>query len=241
MLKIILSSIMYGDISRYIAAFFFAVVFVLCPIRSFSASDKVNNVAESKADAVQNDKDKKENSEDLKEGNLYEYEKPVAEEDSYAWLIIKTIFILGALVWAFYYFFRFVTKKTGIQTLGRDVIKVLSMVPVGQNKYLQVIDLAGKIMVIGVSDANINLITQINDKDEIDRIRLLSSKSIPVQQAGFQEYLVKYIGKLLNRETSSRNKSGDSFRQTEVDDHDKMEYLKKQRARLKGLNNDDED
>ena len=35
-------------------------------------------------------------------------------------------------------------------------------------------------MVIGVSDSNINLITEIQDKDEIDRIRLLSSKSTPV-------------------------------------------------------------
>lgn len=241
MIKSIASSVIHGNILKYFAPFFFAAIYVLCPIEIYSASGKADRAVEQKAEAKPAaDKDAVNNANDVKEGNLYEYEKPVAEEESYAWLIFKTIIILAALVGAFYYFFRFVTKKSGIQTLGRDVIKILSMVPVGQNKYLQVIDLAGKIMVIGVSDSNINLITEINDKDEINRIRLLSSKSTPIQPGGFQEYIVKYIGKLLNRD-SNRGGSGDSFQHHEDDGLDKMEYLKKQRARLKGLNSNDED
>ena len=69
--------------------------------------------------------------------------------------------MIGLLVGGFYYFFRFVTRKVGIQMLGRDVVQVLSVVPIGQNKYLQVVDLAGRVLVLGVTDSNINFITEI--------------------------------------------------------------------------------
>ena len=64
--------------------------------------------------------------------SLYNYEKPTVEEESYGWLIFKTIIVLGALICGFYYFYKFVTKKTGMHIVGREVIKVLSIVPVGQ-------------------------------------------------------------------------------------------------------------
>jgi len=56
--------------------------------------------------------------------------KPRVEEESYAWMVFKTIIILGAIVGMFYYFFKFVTKKAGIQVQGRDVLKILSIVPI---------------------------------------------------------------------------------------------------------------
>lgn len=103
--------------------------------------------------------------------------KPKAVEDSYAWDIFKTILILAILVGAFYYFFRFVTKRAGIQVMGEDVLKTLAISPVGQNKHIQVVDLAGKILILGVTDGSINLITEISDRDEMDRIRLLGSRA----------------------------------------------------------------
>ncbi len=173
--------------------------------------------------------------------------KPVVEEESYGWLIVKTIFILGTIVGIFYYFLRYVTKKAGIQVLGTDAIHVLSMVPIGQNKYLQIIDLAGKVFVLGVSENNINLITEIKDKSEIDHIRLLSSKSSHTAGKTFQESLVKHISGIFERFTDRKKRSS-----SEKDDHDDrknqsfsdsefdLNYLKRQRHRLKNLNGHDE-
>lgn len=161
---------------------------------------------------------------------------PKAKEESTAWMIFKAILILGTLVGAFYYFFRYVTKKTGIQVLGEDVIRVLAVSPVGQNKYIQVIDLAGKILVVGITDGAINLITEVTDKDEIDRIRLLGSRAAPLAEGGFQELIRKQVGKVVERiqEKSSRSSSHPS--EYTVEGEGELDYLKQQKDRLKNLN-----
>jgi flagellar protein FliO/FliZ len=243
--------------------FIFFLCTVLCPIAAISQERKggekkdvaVEKTAEKKGAG---DEEKKSAREDggereeaakargekglkKEEGILSkEYEedefKPKVEDDSYGWMVFKTILVLAALVGGFYYFFRFVTKKTGMQILGGEAARILSVVPLGQNKYLQVVDLAGKILVLGVSDNNINLISEVTEKDEIDRIRILSSRR-PPEVKGFQEYITKQIGKIINRVTEVRGRdkkfgsgSGSGIRDTDMD------YLKQQRNRLKDLN-----
>jgi flagellar protein FliO/FliZ len=224
------------------AAFFFAFVIALCPIDAKEKHVNDKPVTESAEKDKENIKNAAIDETAAKE-EQYEYEKPTVEEESYVWLIFKTMIVLGALIGGFYFFYKFVTKKTGMQILGRDVIKVLSVVPVGQNKFLQVIDLAGRIMVIGVSDSSINLITEVMDRNEIDRIRLLSSKSSPIHPGGFQDYIAKYIARLFKKEGTDdiRADFETHHQENEFPGADKMGYLKKQKDRLKKINgNDDE-
>ncbi len=219
-------------------AFFFVCAFALCPISAKEKSLNNEGTSEFSERNIERNEKTGDNTANISQNNQYEYEKPTVEEESYVWLIIKTLIVLGALIGGFYFFYRFVTKKTGTQILGRDVIKILSIVPVGQNKFLQVIDLAGRIMVIGVSDSNINLITEIQDKNEIDRIRLLSSKSSPIQPGGFQEYISKYISRLLGKDNNKKTDANYKikYEDNEISAPDKMDYLKKQRERLKKIN-----
>ncbi len=166
--------------------------------------------------------------------------KPKKVEDSYAWDIIKTILILAILVGAFYYFFRFVTKKAGIQVMGEDVIKTLAVTPVGQNRHIQVVDLAGKILVLGVAEGSISLITEVTDRDEINRIRLLGSKAAPAPAGGFQEYVSRQVGRVVDRlnERGSRKPSRREGRREFYSDdvEGDLDYLKLQKDRLKNLN-----
>jgi flagellar protein FliO/FliZ len=199
-------------------------------------SDKgVEKERSAKLNTERDQTSKQEDSKDKGEGDLYAFEKPSVEEESYAWLIIKTIIVLGALIGGFYYFFRFVTRKAGIQILGRDVVQVLSIVPLGQNKFLQVVELAGRVLVLGVSENSITLITEVKDRDEIDRIRLQSSKSTPIQPGGFQEYISKQFGRFLKRDRGKRMARGESKVSGNID-MDRMDYLRRQRERLKSLN-----
>ncbi len=161
---------------------------------------------------------------------------PKAEEESTAWMIFKAILILGTLVGSFYYFFRYVTKKTGIQVLGEDVIKVLAVSPVGQNKYIQVIDLAGKILVVGITDGAINLITEVTDKEEIDRIRLLGSRVAPAVAGGFQELVRKQVGKVVDRIHEKSGRGSAHASDYTLEGERDLDYLKLQKDRLKNLN-----
>lgn len=159
-----------------------------------------------------------------------EYRSEDVETESYGWLIFKTLIIIGLLVGGFYYFFRFVTKKTGIQLLGKDVAHVLSVVPLGQNRYLQVVDLAGKVLVLGVTDSNINFITEITEKDQIDRIRVMSARTPAPEMPTFGDFVSKQIGRLLEKREARKE-----HRDTE---EDRLEYLARQRERLKKIRGD---
>ena len=164
--------------------------------------------------------------------------KPRVEEESTVWMIFKTLFVLGLMVAGFYYFFRFVTKKAGIQFMGQEVVQVLSVVPVGQNRFLQVVDLAGRILVLGIAENNINLLLEITDRDEKDRIRLMSSRSRPAQEIVFSEYLNKQIGRVADfiQDRRGRKKPQpfihDNLFQEPGGD---LDYLKQQKNRLKNM------
>jgi flagellar protein FliO/FliZ len=166
--------------------------------------------------------------------------KPQVDEPSAVWMLIKMIFVLGIFAGGFYYFYRFITKKSGIGLFGGEAVKVLSVAPLGQNKFLQVVDLAGKVLVIGVSDNAITLISEITEKDQIDRIRILSNRTPPAGQkvSGFQEYVMKDIGKLIEKVREFRGRGGRT-KTTVIDNPEDINYLRQQRNRLKDLNGSD--
>ncbi len=256
----------YGIIMRkfFYHSFLLCLIFILCPITmNYRLNDSLLYAKEAKTvKAVKNDKEKsraekkseivdikenaapiaetagaeKKDNEAQKGDYLYDYEKPQIEEESYIWLIFKTIFVMGVLIAGFYYFFKFITQKVAITAIGQEVITILSVIPLGQNKFLQVVDIAGKVYVLGVSDNNINLITEIKDKDDIDRIRLLSSRSTPPKQGGFQEYLSTQLGKVLDK-MKSPGRPSQRFTSEEKTIHD--DVLLSYRQRLNKLNDDD--
>jgi flagellar protein FliO/FliZ len=162
--------------------------------------------------------------------------KPQVEEESAVWMFIKMLLVLGIFAGGFYYFYRFVTKKAGVNIFGSDAVRVLSVVPLGQNKFLQVVDLAGKVLVVGVSDSAVSLITEITEKDQIDRIRILSTRTPPPQggAGGFQDQVMGEIGKIIGRVKEFRRRDRGS-RVEVVDNPADIEYLRRQRDRLKDM------
>lgn len=167
--------------------------------------------------------------------------KPQVEEESYAWLVFKTMMILGLLIGGFYFFFRYVTKKTGMQLLGQNVVNVLSVVPIGQNKYLQIVDLAGKMLVLGISENNINLITEITNKDEISRIQIQSQKNPPPGSGGFQDYLSRHVGRIFDKLTDITNRKKGSGGSSFYESGQGFDNLIEHQERLKKLNGYDKE
>lgn len=168
--------------------------------------------------------------------------RPQVEEESYGWLMMKTLFVLGLLAAGFYMFVRFIQQKSGIQLTGQSVVQVLSVVPLGPGKTLHVVDMAGKVFLLGVSENNINLLTEIKDKDEIDRIRLLSSRSTPLEGKGFQEIVMEQIGKAVTLINQRRDKKGKVYSMEEMsEDELDVTYLNNQKNRLKRMNGNHED
>jgi flagellar protein FliO/FliZ len=104
-----------------------------------------------------------------------------------------------------------------------------------------VVDLAGRVLVLGVADSGINLITEVTSRDEIDRIRLLGSRTKPMPEGGFQEYIRQQIGKVVDKINEKRNHGARSARASAYDRPKEeegvdLDYLQQQKSRLKDLN-----
>ena len=167
--------------------------------------------------------------------------KPQIEEESAAWLIIKTILVLALFVGGFYYFYKFVTQKSGMNLSGQEAIQILSTVSLGANKFIQIVDVAGKLFLLGVTDSSINLLTEIKDKDEIDRIRLLSSRSTPVHGATFQDFITGQVGWVADKISDIRSRGSKKQNRKDISSKEfDMSYMNKQKNRLKSMNGDDE-
>ena len=176
------------------------------------------------------------------EGFLEEDFRPQLEEESAAWMIIKTILVLALFIGGFYMFFKFVSQKTGLHMSGGDAIQILSTVSLGTNKFVQIIDVAGKVFLLGVSDSSINLLTEIKDREEIDRIRLLSSRSTPVQGATFPEFIAGQVGWVIDKINEKRTQGGKKTMMQEISQKEfDMSYLNKQKSRLKNINGSDDE
>jgi len=170
------------------------------------------------------------------QGFMEEDFRPKVEEESIAWMIIKTILVLALFIGGFYIFYRFVTQKAGLHASGHEAIQILSTVPVGANKFIQIIDVAGKVFLLGVSDNNISLLTEIKDRMDIDRIRLLSSKSTPVQGSSFQDFISAQIGWVIDKINEKRNRGSGKIKMEDIPEREfDMDYLNKQKSRLKNI------
>lgn len=159
-----------------------------------------------------------------------EYRADETETQSYGWLIFKTIIIIALLVGGFYYFFRFVTKKAGMPIFGREIGQVLSIVPLGQNKYLQIVDLAGKVLVLGITETNVNFITEITEKEQIDRIRVMGAMHTEKEMPTFRQFVANQVAEFLGKREKRKSS-------VEMED-DRLEYLIRQKERLKKIRGD---
>jgi flagellar protein FliO/FliZ len=108
----------------------------------------------------------------------YEYDDPEFNDTrvSYPLMILRTIAVMGVIIIGIYFIFRLLIKKKNKLITDSEVVKVLATYPLAANRIIQVVDIGGQVLVLGVSDSSINLITELQDKEVIDRIKLASSK-----------------------------------------------------------------
>ncbi len=125
----------------------------------------------------------------------YEYQEPkfAQKEVSYPLLILRTVAVLGVIIIGIYLIFRLLLKNRRSPIKDSEIIKVLATYPLAANRLIQIVDIGGQVLVLGVSDSNVNLITEIEDKEVIDRIRLQSSKESK-KVGGFKDQFLKLIG-----------------------------------------------
>jgi flagellar protein FliO/FliZ len=121
----------------------------------------------------------------------YKESKPVT---SSSWLstiayIFTLVLTFGFVIGLAYFASRFLGHKFGTLSPAGDN-KVLKTIPLGQSRAIYVVEVAGKFLIMGVTDHNINLLQEITSAEEIEKIKA-DSASAPAHQFDrvFQRHL----------------------------------------------------
>ncbi|MCB1169699.1 MAG: flagellar biosynthetic protein FliO, partial [Leptospiraceae bacterium] len=95
------------------------------------------------------------------------------EGPSFFSLFFRFILFMGLMGAGFYGLVRFMKKKSGIVSSGDGgPLRVVASISLMPGKYMQVVDMAGQLMVLGVSDQGVRLLQTVEDGSVADRIRL---------------------------------------------------------------------
>jgi len=107
-------------------------------------------------------------------GYLSGYDTNVPQPAAMSWwstaAYLVSLFVIFVFVVGLAYFAaRFIGGKFAQQKLGYGG-RILSHLPLGPNRSVCVIEMSGRVFMLGVTEHSITLLTEITDADEIDRL-----------------------------------------------------------------------
>ncbi|MFC1882408.1 flagellar biosynthetic protein FliO [Thermodesulfobacteriota bacterium] len=85
--------------------------------------------------------------------------------------------VLGGLLVVFYLMKRFLRRDAGGP--GNPLIRVIASQYLGVKKNIALVEVPGTVLVLGVSNDNISLLTKIEDQSVVDAIRQQTSQLTP--------------------------------------------------------------
>ena len=112
------------------------------------------------------------------------------------WAAVKMVFAMGVGLTLLYLLIRF-TKRLDSARRGSSPdagIKVLTSKPIAPQKYISLVDIGGEVFALGISEAQITLLTKIENKEFIERIK--AHRSMTRDPSSFLHQLSKIPGGL---------------------------------------------
>jgi len=171
---------------------------------------ELNKKKEITPNQIQNQIKDQENEKDIKnqKANL------LGEAPSFIEIFIRFILILAIFGISFYYVIRYFKKKNYIMNDNLSPIQVLASIPIMSGKFLQIVDVAGQIMILGVSENNINLIQIVENSIIAEKIRLWHEeykKKQSINQIQIRTIIDKLLGKGFSFWYEEKNKNNKNF------------------------------
>lgn len=111
---------------------------------------------------------------------------------SFVWELVRVILVLILLVPLAYFATRLYGKKV-VGASRSGALRVIEVVPLGSGRTLCLVDVAGRLLLLGVTTHQVNLITEISDPTEVDLLRGVGSGS--AKHGVFQDILRRTLGR----------------------------------------------
>lgn len=131
-------------------------------------------------------------------------EPQVAQPPSMFWLFIKLVVSLAVIVGLTYLTVKVLRRKLTYSLAG-EFIKVLDQHAFAMNKGVYITEVAGRVYVLGVTDHNITILSEVSDTQVIDELRNRAEERLnePVIPPGLLEKFLPQIKNRLPSETPS--------------------------------------
>jgi|GEM_PF-1419471 len=142
--------------------------------------------------------------------------------------IVQLLITLVLVFFSMYGIFFFIKKSNSKGLKEGDLIKLIDSKNIGSNRFLHLIRLGSRVYFISSTDTNINLLSEISDKDELSRINLDSS----VQNAVYNDE--SFLNMLKNKENEDLNVNKIKENKLNLSSF----FLKDQKDKLKKMNLD---
>jgi flagellar protein FliO/FliZ len=173
-----------------------------------SPSKQNKNTDTSKNENISSDKENvtKPSSEATEENLIQDRYSDSESSSSTAWLLIKVILVFGGLTAAMIFILRVMSKSRDSRFPVKGVMSILSSLPIATNKQIQIVDVAGRLLVLGVADSGVNFLTEITAIEEKNRILKMKEEFEPSQE----NFLVNLLESLKDFKPSSLGNRFDS-------------------------------
>jgi flagellar protein FliO/FliZ len=139
--------------------------------------------------------------------------------------LIFSLLLVCAVIYLIYFFLK--KKTNSLANKNAEETSVLLSLPLGMGKNVQVIYIAGKFLIIGVTNDSINYLSEVTDEKEIENLkRLMQEQKIKAGESFanvFQEIL---------KISNVRNDKQKDFDYEE----NSVDFLQKQTMRINTLN-----
>lgn len=164
--------------------------------------------------------------------------RPKDEGPGIAGTLLRVVVILGLLCAALYYILKYVSKNREGRLPVRGEMSVLSSLIIGPNKQLQIVEVSDRLLVLGVADNGINLITEISDPEVKHRI-LQKKETFQPPEDGFLVTVLEQIKDLNSRISGNTEGPPDSGggaarEEKRKQARKKLEELKEKTSSLEG-------
>lgn len=129
-------------------------------------------------------------------GGYLAYQEPEASSSS--WLstiayVVSIIITFAVVIGLAYFTSRFLGQKMGKVSASADN-RILATLALGPNRAVHVVEVAGRVLLLGVTDHSITMLEEIIDQERIDKLK---QQSVPISTApSFDSVLQRQLASL---------------------------------------------
>lgn len=161
-----------------------------------------------------------------KTGEIFKYSPPTPPkyEFNLLGLLLKTTLALGIITVAIYFILKVFFRGRGLAYSKEGLFRVIGNHALAPNRYIQLIEIGNILLLLGITENGIRLLTEIKDGETIDLIKTQASRIQPVEGISFSHHLMEFLK---------------GFGRKDLDEvltrENKVTFLKEQRDKLRRL------